>query len=1129
VFTTKDPAGNPSSPSPAELEQIIDRFEQAWQRGDHPALDDYLPPGEPARGAALVDLVHVDLERRLKAGEAMRVETYLQRYPELVARPEVVLDLVKAEYNHRRWREPALSVTEYCQRFPQCADQLRQWLAGSSTVYPPPQPQPEGIETGPQPARPNDGSLPERLGRYRITGELGRGGFGVVYQGFDDELERPVAIKVPHRQLLEHPEAVASYLKEARILASLDHPHIVPVHDFGRSDDGGCYVVSKFIAGSDLRTKIEAGRPSFAESAALVATVAEALHHAHRQGLVHRDIKPGNILIDAAGQPHVADFGLALREEEVGHGARFAGTPAYMSPEQANSEGHRVDGRSDIFSLGVVFYELLTGRRPFRGDTQVDLLVQIVSVEARPPRQVDDTIPKELERIVLKALAKRASERYTTAADLADDLRHWQAGDQSQTSVRAPVVSQPPAPVHLVVTPPVAAVPSSVTDSGQRPIKIVPKGVRSFDAGDADFFLKLLPGPRDRDGLPDSIRFWKTKIEATDPDDTFAVGLLYGPSGCGKSSLVKAGLLPRLADRVVTVYIEATAAETETRLLNGLRKRCPSLPTAAGLKDTLAALRRGQGLPAGKKVLIVLDQFEQWLHARQPEATSELVQALRQCEGGRVQCLLTVRDDFWLAVSRFLRELEVEIVQSRNIALVDLFDRDHARKLLTAFGRAFGKLPDAASPIGKEAKEFVNQAVAGLSQGNKVISVRLALFAEMMKGRPWTPAALKEVGGTEGVGVAFLEDTFSSPAANPQHRLHQKAARAVLKALLPAAGTDIKGHMRSRAELLAAAAYADRPRDFDDLLRILDGELRLITPTDPEGKDEEVPRGDKRPRLSAEGDAAQLTSEAACGYGAGKYYQLTHDYLVPALRQWLTRKQRETLRGRANLRLEGLAAQWQAFPAKRQLPTWWEWLNIRLFTRKAGWTPPQQKMMRKAGQYHVLRGLVLLAFVAVLAGLGFEAYGRVRAQILRDRLLDASTTPGVLDTVADMAPYRRWVDPLLREAYNQAEASHDAHKQLHASLALLPRDAGQVDYLYDRLLNAQPHELPVIRDALLGHKDDLTDRLWTVLGDPKGDADQRLRAACALAAYDPDNPRWEKVSGDVAAKLVTENPLVLAG
>src|SRR5262249_22437600 len=166
---------------------------------------------------------------------------------------------------------------------------------------------------------------------------------------------------------------------------------------------------------------------------------------------------------------------------------------------------------------------------------------------------------------------------------------------------------------------------------------------------------------------------------------------------------------------------------------------------------------------------------------------------------------------------------------------VDLFDLQHAHKVLTAFGRAYGKLPDSHRDWTREQESFLSQAVAGLAQGGRVISVRLALFAEMVKGKPWTTAALQEVGGTEGVGVTFLEETFSSPQANPRHRLHQNAAQAVLKALLPQTGTDIKGQMRSEAELREASGYAGQPRDFEDLVRILDHELRLITPTDPEG------------------------------------------------------------------------------------------------------------------------------------------------------------------------------------------------------------------------------------------------------------------------------------------------------
>ena len=964
---------------------------------------------------------------------------------------------------------------------------------------------------------------PQRIGRYRIEKVLGKGGFGIVYLAHDEQLNRRVAVKVPHAKLISKPEDAEAYLAEARTVANLDHPGIVPVHDVGSMENCPCYIVSKYIPGTDLATKIKQHRLKYRDAAEIVATVAESLHYAHKQGLVHRDVKPGNILIGKDDKPYVVDFGLALREENIGKGPKYAGTPAYMSPEQARGEGHRVDGRSDVFSLGIVFYELLAGRPPFRGDTQAELFEQVTSYEARPLRQYDEKLPKELERICNKAMAKRANDRYSSAHDMAEDLRHFLAEQTVIQSGASPggiaLVASETHASHNASTSVGSVAASSASlgtgSSDSQPIKIVPKGLRSFDAHDADFFLELLPGPRDREGLPDSLRFWKTRIEETDPDNTFKVGLIYGPSGCGKSSLVKAGLLPRLSEEVISVYIEATPEETETRLLHGLRKRCPALDDNLTLKETLAELRRGQGIPVGKKVLIVLDQFEQWLHAKKEEENTDLVQALRQCDGGRVQCIVMVRDDFWLAATRFMVALEVELVQGQNTALADLFDLDHARKVLGAFGRAFGKLPENIIDTTKDQKDFMKQSLAGLAEDGKVICVRLALFAEMMKGKEWTPAVLKEVGGTKGVGVTFLEETFSAQTAHPKHRLHQNAARAVLKALLPNSGTDIKGQMKSRDELLAVSGYANRPKDFDELLRILDSEIRLITPTDPEGKDT--------------GNDSRTQTQAG-----QKYFQLTHDYLVPSLRDWLTRKQRETKQGRAELKLEERESAWNAKRETKQLPTLPEWFGISRLTDRRHWTDPQRSMMRSATRMHMSRVGLAAVLVVALAGIGLRTKGYFDLQRLEaeassrvDGLLKADSS-NLVSTVEGLKKYREWAQDDLENAFKSS--AEDSNAKLHAGLALLSSkatpDAALVDYLKERLLTVSPTQLAPVRTLLESHKAELVPSYWQIALDDKQSAIRRFQAASALAAFDPSNTAWDesKFAAFVSEQLVAVSP-----
>ncbi len=1058
-------------------QRLAEKFQTLWESSNSPPdVFTFLEQNADAKPASKLEVLVCDQRNRWNTKHPLQVEDYLARFPDLASDSDCKLDLAVGEFRARQKTEFSPNIDEFLARFSDISDNLRKMLSDSALS--------EEVSQHPSvaPTETFDSTLiQQRIGRYRLQRVLGEGAFGRVWLGFDEELERHVAIKVPKPERFQSPQDAELYLAEARMVASLDHPHLVPVYDMGRSENGSVYVVSKYIEGSDLKTLIEHRRLAPKEAAALLAVVAQALHHAHQKRVIHRDIKPANILIEEMTHtPYVADFGLAIKEEDYLKSGRMAGTPAYMSPEQARGEGHRLDGRSDIFSLGIVFYELLTGKRPFRGSSSYELLVQISTEEPQPPRERNVSIPAELERICLKALSKRVSDRYVTAADLADDLLHW--GDDLQQE--------------------------------NKELQIIPKGLRSFDAEDADFFLDLLPGPRSKAGLPESIAFWKSRIEERDPDDTFSVGLIYGPSGCGKSSMVKAGLLPRLSKDVVTVYIEATPNETETRILRGLRKHLPDLSIESGLVETFIQLRRG----TGQKIVIILDQFEQWLHAQKVDGDLQLVNALRQCDGENLQTVIMVRDDFGMAAARCMDALEIPVVQGHNYATIDLFDVEHAKKVLVKFGQSFGKLPSQTGRLSTDEDAFIRDVVDGLAQDGKVVSVRLALFAEMVKSKPWNLQTLEDVGGTQGIGVNFLEETFTARTANPKHRQHQQVAREVLKCLLPEVGTDIKGHMRSHADLLESSGYKNRPKDFDELLRILDGELRLITPTDPAGFESDS---------NSDPDS--------------KYFQLTHDYLVPSLREWLTRKQRETKYGRAELRLEERSALWNSKPENRHLPNWWEWFAIRTLTDKRKWTLPQQTMMQQAGRHHWLRGgiVVVLLLVMTFGGLHIrdlvlveqnrirqqkqEEQNEAEASRLVEGLLKADTSQ-VRSVIDDLKDYRRWANPKLRTAFE--ESSPNSNAKLHAGLALLPVDDEMLVFVSERLLNISAVQFSPVRNLLADHQLELRGNYWRIAMDSQEDASRRFQAACALASFDSKHDLWkdERFVEFLASHLVRVGP-----
>jgi hypothetical protein len=256
-------------------------------------------------------------------------------------------------------------------------------------------------------------------------------------------LHRDVAVKAPRADGFASPRDVDSFVAEARMAAVLNHPGIVRVYDVGHDAGGAAYVVMEQIDGTPLDALVRSGPLAPAKAAEIVAQVAEAVHHAHTRGLVHRDLKPGNVLVDAQGRAHVADFGLALHERvQRERAGEVCGTPGYMAPEQVAGEAHRLDGRTDIWALGAILYESLTGRKPFNGATHEELFDEILHREPKPPRQIDDRLPAKLEQVALRCLSKPVAQRYTTAADVARELRGWLA-DQGGTAAAPGAVEQP--------------------------------------------------------------------------------------------------------------------------------------------------------------------------------------------------------------------------------------------------------------------------------------------------------------------------------------------------------------------------------------------------------------------------------------------------------------------------------------------------------------------------------------------------------------------------------------------------------------------------------------------------------------------------------------------------------------
>ena len=457
------------------LEEVVFRLEKAWQADGEADLRQFVVDSDhPLRERVLVELIKVDQEYRWEGGTRKTLEDYLREWPELELNRSLLAELLTAECETRAYLNERTTCDELRARFPDVSEQIewkavgREWADSGAEESE----TPEFRVRCPHCHRPvlvrGDESLREvacpccqsrfsvlqddsfavvpesssgtaqRVGQYDLLQKVGKGSFGTVWKARDTRLDCIVAIKIPRFGQL-HGEEGERFVKEARAAAQLQHPNIAHVREVGLGDVTP-YIASDFIEGTPLDEILAEQRLGPREAAQLCIKIAGALHYAHERGVVHRDLKPSNIMIDSSGEPHLMDFGLAKREAgevTMTLDGQIIGTPAYMSPEQARGSGHEADRRCDVYSLGVLLFEMLTGEQPFRGNIRM-LLKQVV--EDAPPalRKLNSHIPRDLETICLKCLEKRPEKRFASAEAVADELRRFLHG--------VPIMSRPIGP-----------------------------------------------------------------------------------------------------------------------------------------------------------------------------------------------------------------------------------------------------------------------------------------------------------------------------------------------------------------------------------------------------------------------------------------------------------------------------------------------------------------------------------------------------------------------------------------------------------------------------------------------------------------------------------------------------------
>ena len=774
-------------------------------------------------------------------------------------------------------------------------------------------------------------SIPKQLANLQIDSQIGNGSFGFVFLAVEHESGIKYAIKFPRASLEHFHESANRLLHESHLAADLVHPGILQSHGF-ESEQDFLFLRQRFIEGISFDELIQT-RPTVVQIVELFIELAEAISYAHQNGVYHRDLKPNNILLDKTGRPHVTDFGLALlSHQKWEHSGERSGSPSYMAPEQIEGHADDFDGRTDLWSLGVIFYETLTGKKPFNA-TDVDVLFE--DIRSQTPLSIREyrlDVNSDLEKICLKCLEKDKHDRYETVGDFTAALKSWKTQFVKNSDFKSES-------------------------------KISLRGLRPFQAEDHQSFVRLLPGEFDSNGLPRVVLNWKHRLENREIEDSLPVSIIYGKSGAGKSSFVKAGIIPAINPAIVNlIYIESRIKKTEQRICQSISKRLGIAGDIQHLATLLETIKTNHNSKlASKKLVIVLDQFEQLLY-RHWQSDCWFEDAFKLADGINIHFLLVVRDDFWVSISRLMNKIDCPLDDRVNIGLVDLFDIAHAKKVLIEYGKAFGTIGENG-PTSKQ-QQFVDKAAKMLAHEGYVVCMQLVLFAELVRDKTWDASTLGKIGGKDGIGETLLESTLSNARSNRKFNSQVDLVKTILAELLPQVGSPIRENSVSLIDLSKAVERRPDDPEFQSAISLLETDLKLITAVEFQvaDVDEYLDNGN-----SVGKDEETKTTDHVATYNCVNY-QLTHDYLVSPIRNWLVRKSKESWKGRAELKFTDNFELWNRTKHSRHLLGFSDQLAAEVALNKRRLQTDRLEFLKKSRRRNLFNcSIVFFAITAVFA------------------------------------------------------------------------------------------------------------------------------------------------------------------